>query len=292
MSKPAAAPAWLEAYQARFSTMLRTPLDRAAGTLHARTSEYDDALCKEARGAGKLGPRERLAAYNQQYWFRLFGVLQHEHVLCARLLGAWSFNALAAAFLEEHPPRHHDLARAADGFSEYLERTLPAEGFALERERRTVPRRALLQAARMDDAFRAVFRAPEQPAFAPTSNDAERLERSRLRRSLAARSVEEDWPLLPLRDRASDVERAVPLPEPHAVPRHWMICRSPEGFRSVPLEPLAAKLMELLDERPVGQALAELEQRVPPAQRAELAARTQRWLAEGIRHGFWTGLDG
>lgn len=290
MSGPARPPAWLEAYQARFSAMLRTPLERASGTLRAQHDGYPSELRAEALPSARLSAAERLAIYNRQYWLRLFTALQQEYRLTAELLGAWTFNALAAQFLEAHPPREHDLARAADGFPSFLEQALPEGGIELERERRAVPARALVQAARIDDAYRSVLRAPEQPVFAPSARDAARLERARLVPSRAARRVEEDWPLLALRERARDGERAVALPEPHPAPRAWMICRAIEGLRAVPLEPLEAQLMRLLEELPLDRALAALERAAPAAERAELPERARRWLAEGVRHGYWTGI--
>lgn len=291
MTKPREAPAWLEGYQGRFSAMLRTPLDRSSGTLRDRTAAYPAELCAEALGGRGLDAAERLAVYNRQYWFRLFTVMQHEYRLTTRLLGPWTLNGLAAQLLEARPPREHDLACAADGFAEFLEHVVPRAGVVLEREQRAVPKQALVQAARIDDAFRLVFRAPEQAAFAPSAADAARMEHARLRWSLAVRRVEEAWPLLALRDAAIDGERAVELPAPHPRPRQLMICRAPAGFRIVPLEPLAAQLMERLERMPLGAALAELEHSVPASDRATLPAMTQRWLADGMRFGYWTGLE-
>jgi hypothetical protein len=288
MSRP---PEWLERYQARFSEMLRAPLDRSTGTLRARPEDYAAELCAEVLGARGLTGAQRLAAYNRQYWFRLFTALQTEQPLTTALLGPWTFNSLAARFLEKQLPRGHDLGRVADGFCDFLERELPIEGATLERDRRLVPRRAIVQAARIDDAFRCVFRAPEQKPFAPGAKDAERIPSARLCWSHAVRRVEEDWPLLELRREVRASERAIALPAPHAVPRHAMVCRTPEGFRVVPLAPLEATLMQLLETRPLGAALAELEQGITDDARASLAAQTRRWLAEGMRLGYWTGFE-
>lgn len=275
----AGAPEWLEAFQARFSAMLRTPLDRSTGTLRDQASRYPAELCDEALAARALGAAERLAVYNRQYWFRLFSVMQSEYRLTARLLGAWSFNELAASFLEANPPRERDLGCAGDGFVAFLDSAVPLEGS-----------RAVRQAARIDDAFRSVFRAPFQPAFAPTAADVARLSSARLQWSDAVRLVEEDWPLLQLREQPDPGERAVALPEPHATTRHWAICRTNEGQRRAPLEPLQAKLMRLLYDHPLDVALAQLEREQPNDQAGRLAAQTQRWFAQGVRLGFWTGI--
>jgi hypothetical protein len=274
----------LEAFEASFSKLLRTPLDRSTGTLRAPMSSYDAATCEAVLPSSALTARERLAVYHRQYWFRLFNTLQDEYPTTTRVLGGWPFNALASRFLVAHPPKERDLARVADGFADYLEATLPTDGTST---------RAVVQAARLDDAHREVFRAPEQPAFELAAAGAERVARERLVWSAAVRLLELDRPLTELRDAAGvDKERAQPLPAAFEEGPRWLVvCRTATGYARAWLEPQQAKLMLLLRDKPLVDALAHLEHEVPQEARAALARDTQRWLANGVRHGFWTGLE-
>lgn len=91
-------PEWLAELQARFGSVLRTPLDRSTGTLSATPETYDPIL------VAQVSDPRGLAIYNRQVWFRLFEVLQSAFPLTARLLGLWQFNFYASRFLEGNPP--------------------------------------------------------------------------------------------------------------------------------------------------------------------------------------------
>ncbi|MCU0686226.1 MAG: DNA-binding domain-containing protein [Polyangiaceae bacterium] len=191
------APAWLAAFQGQFGAALRTPLSPETGTLRPDPSAYAPALCEgvSARGgphpgAGTEGA-SRLATYNRQYWFRLFRTLQGEFPLTARLLGLWRFNRVAQAFLLARPPRHADLRQAADGFAEALAAALAAPDAsptsaslatalaAPPGPAPNVPQAALEQAVRIDEAWRTIWAAPEQPAWRPGADDLPRFARPR-----------------------------------------------------------------------------------------------------------------
>lgn len=276
--------------QRRFGAVLRTPLDRSTGTLRAAAASYAPALCAAVAVGGAPG-RERLAVYNRQYWFRLFGVVHHELRLTTALAGAWAMNELAARFFTERPPRGHDLARAVDGFDAFLAGAVPAAGLAVPGGA-AVPRDAILDAARIDAAHRALFAALEEPPLRLTPADAERLPAARLRWSAACALVEERWPLVNLyRELPAQLgDRRWPLPLPHAGgARAWLICRAGAGHRAIPLAPRHARLLELLRRHAVAEALALLE--AEAAGDRDLGANAQRWLAEGMRLGLWTALE-
>lgn len=260
----------LEALQRGFSEVLRTPLDPSSGTLRAVPERFDAGT----RAAVVGDADERLAVYNRQYWFRLFGAMQQAYRLTTALLGPWSFNLIATRFLTASPPRGHDLGLAVVGFAAFAESEVPP---------------AVREAMRIDDAYRAVFSAPEEPSLQLGPGDAARLPRGRLRRSARCVVVEETGPLVALRRELGTAVAERPVAVPAAYPdgtRAWAICQVREGQRTVPLARGFAELLELLRAHPVADALAILETRVP---RAELAV--ERWFAEGMRSGFWSALD-
>ncbi|MDB4931324.1 MAG: hypothetical protein JWM10_3808 [Myxococcaceae bacterium] len=278
------APAWLADFQRRFGAVLRAPLDRGSGTLRADPARYDRGALGEALDGPRAPAAERLAVYNRQYWFRLFGVMQTAYPLTARLLGHWHFNGHSAAFLLAHPPRHWDIDRAPDGFDDYLAAALADDP----------SHDALVESARLDAAWRALFRAPATAAFRPTAADAARLLDARLVPSPAVAVVSERWPLLELKralahDRGESAV-ALPPPLPHA--RWWALVRETAGIRHLALEAREGELLALLRERTVRDALAALEARCPDAERAALPADARRWLGRSVERGFWSGLEG
>jgi hypothetical protein len=290
------APAWLADLQRAFSAMLRTPLDRGSGALKATPAAYEASLRDEALGDGDLSSGDRLATYNRQYWFRLFGVLQREHRLATALVGAWTFNDLAARFLTARPPRGHDLALAVEAFDDFLAAAV-GRSVPLGPGVRAVPSEALLQAVRIDQAFRVAFSAPlEEPldGAALERVGAEALGRARLRASASLSVVKEGWALLALRKELSSApeERPRPMPPKHARGPCWAaVYRREQKIDVVPLAPLQGRLLELLRAHPLTEALGALEAECPRAEAPALAENVRRWLAEGVRLGFWTGVE-
>lgn len=284
----------LAAFQARFTAVLRQPLDRSSGTLRADPARYDPQLCAEIVSGGGLDPGECLAVYHRQYWFRLFSVIHREYPLTTALLGAWELNRLAAGFLQKHPPRGHDLARVADGLDDFLVGAVAREGRRKESRAARAQSAAIVQAARIDAAFRTVLAAGDQPELRVTAEEGARLTTARLRRSRACALIEEDWPLLQLRRelRPADVEVRIQLPERHPGGRRFFcLVQAGAGTRLVPLAPLQARLLALLATHPLRDALGLLESECPPAAIATLAANATTWLAESVRMGFWSGFD-
>lgn len=278
-------PDWLAELQARFGEVLRTPLDRRTGTLRAPTEAYPAGAVREVVDRPDARAVDRLAVYNRQYWFRLFGAVQTAFPRTARLLGDWELNAHAERFLLAHPPRGWDLERVPDGFDGFLAGSL--NGGA--------GRDVVLEAARIDAAFRSVLRAAAAVPFRPGAEDAAHLLDARLEPSPATAVVVEHWPLIelaPLPAAESPASSDGPgaslprLPEP----RHWAIVRETEGIRRYSLEPREAELLHLLGEHSVRDALARLETTCPRTERAGLPDRARRWLARGAERGMWRGV--
>ena len=284
-------PDWLPDLQARFGAMLRAPLDRSSGTLRAQSAGYDEAMCGEIAGGRGLSAAERLAVYNRQYWCRLFGVLQSEYPLTARLLGCWFFNEHAARFLLARAPASADIQDAADGFDDFLRATLAEPHVQIGRA--SVPRAAVIEAVTIDAAWRRVHQAPEEPHFRPSARDAGHLGRCRLRPRSGWTVLEESWPLMQLRRSVTSDpgESAVPLPPRLRAPQSWLIFRAPGGAAQMALAPRQAQLFRLLTRHVVADALARLESSASPQERTRLPADVQAWLAQSVELGFWSGVD-
>lgn len=273
--------------QSQFTSMLRMPLDRRTGTLRATPERYDPALCGSVREAGGTAPSERLAIYHRQYWFRLFSALQNELRLGTALLGAWRFNELASQFFLAHPPRSRDLSAIADEVEPFIATTMADSGIAVDGETRTVPKLAVLEAIRIDNAHRRVAAAiARRPRLVVTPDNLPSL---RLVASAAVALVDEHWPLVALRRTLpSEASRSVSLPAPSPRPRTWAIARTETGVRVVPLEPLQAQLLRMLHVHPVAEALAIVEATCDPEQREALAERVPTWLSQSLELGMWS----
>jgi len=285
-------PEWLLDLQARFSGLLRTPLDRSTTSLRADTSAYDPALVDAAQPSSTLSSAERLAVYHRQYWFRLFTVLQGLYPLTTRLLGYWRLNGFAAHHLVERPPRGFDIDAIGDDFAMSLAEQLPENGTVVTDSGLRVEAAAVLDAAHVDAAFHRVTRAPRSEPLRPGPADAARFNDSCLRLSAGVALVQERWPLAEL--RMSFVERQgdgqISLPERWPTPRHWLLARHASKLGLLALEPREAELLGLLQLLPLEQALGRLEAAASPAERESLPERAQAWLARSVRLGVWAGF--
>jgi Putative DNA-binding domain len=287
-------PAWLLELQDSFGHMLRTPLSRSTGTLRAETSAYPAAVIAQAKPGRDLSQAERLAVYNRQYWFRLFTLLQGAFPLTAKLVGFWYFNQLASDFLVARPPRSWDLERVGDGFAEFLNQELPEADLELQPPRGRLPRAALVEAARIDAAYRDVFGAPPTTPFAPALDDAARLLHSKLQLSPAVAVLTENWPLCELRRSAlasPEADAALVLGARLDEPRSWLLGRDGLRLGLLPLEPREAQLLGLLTNHAVGTALSRLEADCSEEERHHLPELVQSWLARSVKLGIWVGLE-
>ncbi|MFO0739795.1 MAG: DNA-binding domain-containing protein [Labilithrix sp.] len=281
------APGWLADFQAQFGAMLRTPLDRTTGHLRVETGRYPTELVRLVPAVTKVSGDQRLATYNRQYWYRLFGLLAAAFPLTARLVGHWRFNEHAASFLAAHPPRSYLIDHVADGFAEFFAKTVrPAHlrGLRLEPA-------ALVEAVHIDDAWRVVHAVALPSVWRLGPSDAPRVLTSRLRPSPVVRLIEESWPLVDLRGQVVDDDGESPVALPAPRRKAWAIVRRPNGVGALPLEPLEAVLFGLLRDRSVADALSELEARCPPEDRGSLPERARSWLMRSVELGFWLGLD-
>ena len=281
---PRPAPRWLGELQDRFGAVLRTPLDRSTGTLRAAVEAFPLEAIEDAVDGPRGAAPQRLAVYHRQYWFRLFGVMQTAFPLTARLFGHWRFNGVATGYLLAHAPRSWDIDRVPDGFAAYL-RTAAFEG---------PDREATLEAADLDAAWRALFRAPAVAPYHPSADDAARLLDARLVPSPATAVVVLRWPWLELKRALASApgESVVAVPARLAEPRAWALLREPGGIRQILLEPREGALLQALGRGTVRTALAELEAMCSTEEREGLPARARQWLARSVERGMWSGLAG
>jgi len=283
-------PAWLTEFQARFSALLRTPLDRATGSLLADTSRYAESLVGLALPSATLGSAERLAIYHRQYWFRLFTILQGLYPLTARLVGYWRFNDFASKHLLWRPPRGYDIEAIADEFEASLAAQLPETGQVASDS--SLEAAAVLEAARTDAAFLRVARAPRGEPFRPGPGDTPRFADSCLLLSNSVALLREHWPLAELRLRLieHDQDSSLRLGDRRSTPCHWLLSHQSGKLGLLALEAREAELFELLQRLPLQHALGRLEVAAPPEERASLPERAQAWLARSVRLGLWQGF--
>ncbi len=98
----------------------------------------------------KLSAAQRMGIYNQQYWFRLFVIMQESYPFLHRLFGTEEFNySIAEPYLQKYIPTHWSLDRIGSKLPQWI-----------EEEYWDQDRPLVLSAARIDEAFERVVYAP------------------------------------------------------------------------------------------------------------------------------------
>lgn len=134
--------------QSWFGDVIREPIRQ---TDSYQLPLIDEEVKKEAAKYFKSGPKlnadQRVAIYNQQYWFRLLTILHEGFPLLTRLFGYKGFNELIAEpYLLGFPPTHWSLATLGADIPEWL-----------EKEYHEKDRRLVLASAKIDVAYERVF---------------------------------------------------------------------------------------------------------------------------------------
>lgn len=265
---PAPRPDWLAAMQARFSAVIRTPLDRSTGTLRAVVDHYPEEASPTCatRQRGRLGaPRGVQPAVLVS---SAHGDADGLPVTTA-LLGPWRFNAHAAAFSRRtrRAPGSSTAHRTAQRFVA----TLPADDLPVE---------ALTDAATLDASWRALFRAPAAAPFRPRPEDAARILDARLTPSPGVAlyvSGGPSWPCVaPARERAG--RQRAPSRQSSLRPRGGFFCASRGACVSSRSSPWKPRCCPCFARCPCGRRWAGWRRRAPrPSVRPCLRARSGGW---------------
>lgn len=94
-----------------------------------------------------LRPAQRIELYNQQYWWRLLGVLQDAFPLVTRLFGFHDFNIqIGKPYLDKYPPKTWTLNVLGDQLPQWIEEEYHANDKQL-----------ILDAAQLDCALNQAF---------------------------------------------------------------------------------------------------------------------------------------
>lgn len=253
-------------------TVLRAQQQRLQGAV----------LGDDAAAAGLLRPRAGgglLGIYRHAYTARLVEALRDNFEKLPRVMGDAAFDALAAAYIDEHPSRHASIRWYGEHLAAFMTAHPALAGHP-----------SLVDLARMEWALRTAFDAADA---APLQADAlaglppSRWGALRLVPLPSARLLPLEWAVEPLwralqEGSAEGDEQALPEPEPHA---HWLLVWRPAlepRWRSL-AAPEAALLGGVFGGVPFAALCETAAAQVGQAQAAAaVVAALQGWLAEGL----------
>lgn len=152
------APEHLRLVQEWFGEIITQPLvnEYIATTAPSGLSIQEEA-CLNIVPSPTLKPHERIQIYNQQYWWRLLGVLQDSYPCLTRLFGQNDFNtAIGVPYLLKHRPDSWSLNELGDKLPAWIQDTYINDDAAL-----------VSAAATVDAAFHALFYIPLKAPLSP-----------------------------------------------------------------------------------------------------------------------------
>lgn len=166
-------PSKLKKTQEWFASIITMPIDQDSrmNPISPSGSFMEEEAFDYIVPSPSLKPDQRIQIYNQQYWWRLFSILQDGFPLLARLFGYHDFNQIIAQpYLVKYPPTSWSLTILGND----LPRWVKEEYLADDKE-------LVWDAARLDDAFNAAFFTTHHASISQASETAEKLSTKKLR---------------------------------------------------------------------------------------------------------------
>lgn len=261
--------------QQQFGDAISTPLELLDedANFRMRTDRYDLSLIKLLVPRDDLGLSgvDRLATYNQQYWFRLLSTMQEEYPLLARLTGSRAFAQLVMDYLQQFPSNSASLR----DLSRLLVTYMSMDG--------QYNRDAWVQAAELEYLYIHAFDTARLPTL-DLSQLSESQQTEQLNRPLQfqpdIRLFLEDQNLVELRMIArseNDPQGDILIP---AHGRHqWAIHRHKGRVCAEPLGPLQYQLLDQLQQgNPLDTAVEMVAIQTDSHGRAFMEERISSWF--------------
>lgn len=145
--------------QSWFGKVITKPMTSFEEKYHL--PKLDKSFAKEADFLIEPGPKlsscQRIAIYNQQYWWRFLKLLQNDFPLLVRLFGYRSFNEiLASSYIKKYPINHWSLYNLGALLPKWIEESYQNDDKSL-----------VLLAAKADVSMEKVFSAADQKSLDP-----------------------------------------------------------------------------------------------------------------------------
>jgi hypothetical protein len=278
------APRELAALQEAFGRSIREPFSFGTGRFQCRKEAYDAGAAGSIAPRGDSDGRDRLAVYNEQYWYRLLTVLQEDFPLLSSAMGYWHFNRLASAYLHRHPSRSPYLTGLPMAFEGFIraEAGAFAAGNSGEAER-------LVQMAALDMAFHRAFHAPSLPALDPSRLTPEAMA-ALGERPLPLQPwltvIREDWNLMESRHALAEGRRE--KPDFREAVSYWAIHRNGDTVEWLALDPERhAVLSGLAAGLTLGDACMRAIQEAGEGNAEVIVAGLPGWFEAWTRQGWF-----
>ncbi|HAI14426.1 MAG TPA: hypothetical protein DCM28_22165 [Phycisphaerales bacterium] len=274
--------------QQQFGEAISTPLELLDedANFRMRTEHYDLSLVKLLVPREDLGlsGMDRLATYNQQYWFRLLSTMQEEYPLLARLTGPGVFAQLVMDYLQQFPSNSASLRDLSRLLVTYMSMDSHYN------------RASWVQAAELEYLYIHAFDAGRLPVL-----DLSHLSPEQQVDQLALpirfqpdlRLFSESWNLVELRMLArSENDPEGPILIPAHAQHHWAIYRKEHYVTAEAIGVFQYQLLDaLMQGKPLEDAVNHVVEQTDDHGRAFMQERLTSWFDHWRRLGWFAQPD-
>jgi hypothetical protein len=273
-------PEWLESFQLEFAKSIRTPFDFSNGkSIRKQVELFSKNSYENIAPFKNLSPQNRLAIYNEQYWFRFLTLMQNDFPLLSRFMGLWEFNQFVTGYLNEKPSSSVFLQNLGEGFPKYIS-SLKGVELSL--------RGKYFEMATLDRIWTDVFMSGGAKAWKPSESELERLDSQLLNFHPSFKLYTENWNWVDLRKTSLSLEGEERLlVKPSKTTKSWVFFMGSKGVVSMPLEGALARLLELLQTELLHIALEKVAIEFP---KLDLSVKVMHWFQQGLNLGWFVGL--
>lgn len=238
----------------------------------ASTPEVATRAREFVAGNDRVPPEEQADIYRSQFWLRHHEALAEDYPGLIKLIGADTFEALARAYLEAHPPRTPSLRDLAADLQAFAARW---DGFPEDL------RAPALELLRYEQALLDLFDAAEPPPLDPRKLQGmpeDAWETARIVVSPLLMRLRFDHPVHRYLIEARDSEDASPAPPPRE-PVLLALYRQDFVTRFEDLDPAAFALLDALAEgQPLVAACDKVAASLPAAEAEALGPKVGEWF--------------
>ncbi len=282
--QPVHIPESLKKLQEQFGNIVSTPFEflDQDGNYRMQLEQYSEQVVSLMAPLENLSGAQRIATYNQQYWFRLFTVMQEEFPLLRHLLGILEFNKMVSHYLHEFPSTSPTLRNLSNNIEQFLKQ---------QHRWNTQLNR---QAASLDRIYIESFDAKQMPILQASQMDTNQLQKlltTPLNFQLHWRLFKENWNLVELRLLAADDPDDKIELQPSEHLHYWAIFRNSCKIEIEQLGEIQYNLLMLLSRGlSLEQACNEMIENTDEEDIPFLIENIQYWFTRWSSLGWFSSL--
>ena len=244
--------------------------------------KYNKEIVREMVPIKGIAGRKRILNYNQQYWYRLFSVMQEEYPLLAYLLGYRKFNHLISDYLTQYPSHHYSLNFLSDDLPTFI-KTNTDWGTEISIETIQLERIFI-------KAFDALQLNDDLSVIPLSQEDLAILRDQGMGFQPSSYLFEENWNLVSLRKLVKLAEDPEKLKEkPRNIKSFWCIYRKQNRLFQEELNRTQYLLLQQLNmHASLTEAFEQLEEKITKSEAVLLETEVSNWFTRWVSLGWFT----